>query len=48
MSLVFAVRPMKMTHQGPFCGWLAALSAVVPDGLGCDQGTAKSLLTHQT
>ena len=30
-----------------FCRQLAALLAMVPDGLGCDWGTVEALLTHQ-
>ena len=30
-----------------FHGWLAALPAMVPDGLRCDWGAAKALLAHQ-
>ena len=41
-SLVLAVRPMKMTHQASFHGWLAALLAMALDGLGCDWVTRES------
>ena len=33
--------------RASFCGGLTALLAMVPDGLRCDRGTAKALLTHQ-
>ena len=33
--------------RASFHGWLAALLAMVPDGLRCDRGTVEALLAHQ-